>query len=243
MRNQLVYDLPMRIFHYLFAGLFIAAFLIAKTVDDESAVFSYHMLAGLLLVFTVLLRILWGFFGTKYSKFTSFALRPKDLLAYFKGVLSGEKQKWAGHNPASSWATIIMFGLALGLGITGSLMANGQKETFEDIHELMANGFLVVVLLHIAGVFLHGLRHQDGIAMSIVDGAKKDLPAAEAISNSRPGIALFFVGLVLTFATYLVSNFNSQSQTLKLFGTTFQLGESEGGESSNDDDDNDDDDD
>lgn len=231
MRNQLIYDLPMRIFHWLFAGLFIAAFLIAKTVDDESPVFSYHMLAGLLLGFTVLLRILWGFIGTKHSKFASFAVHPKDLVAYFTGILSGDKRRWAGHNPASSWAAIAMFGLALGLGLTGYLMASGQKETFEDIHELMANGFLVVVLMHIAGIALHAIRHQDGIALTMVDGAKKDLPAAEAISSSRPGIALLFVGLVLTFATHLAGNFDNQKQTLNVFGTTLELGENEGDES------------
>ena len=81
MRNRMIYDLPTRIFHWLFAGLFIAAFLIAKTVDDESPAFSYHMLAGLLLTLIVLLRILWGFVGTKHSRFASFALYPKDLLA------------------------------------------------------------------------------------------------------------------------------------------------------------------
>ncbi len=162
MRNQLVYDLPTRIFHWLFAGLFVTAFLIAKTVDDESPTFSYHMLAGLLLGFTVLLRILWGVVGTKYSKFSSFALHPKSLVAYFSGILSGDKRRWAGHNPASSWATIAMLCFALGLGLTGYLMASGQKETFEDFHELLANGFLVTVLMHIAGVVLHALRRRDG---------------------------------------------------------------------------------
>jgi hypothetical protein len=34
MRNQLIYDLPMRLFHWLFAGLFTLAFLIANIVDD-----------------------------------------------------------------------------------------------------------------------------------------------------------------------------------------------------------------
>ncbi|MBK8205032.1 MAG: cytochrome b/b6 domain-containing protein [Bdellovibrionales bacterium] len=117
-----------------FAGLFVTAFLIAKTVDDESLVFSYHMLAGLILGFTVLLRILWGVVGTKHSKFSSFALHPKSLVAYFSGILSGDKRRWFGHNPASSWATIAMFCFALGLGLTGYLMASGQKETFEHIH-------------------------------------------------------------------------------------------------------------
>lgn len=229
MRNQLVYDLPMRIFHWLFAGLFIGAFLIAKTVDNDSSVFSYHMLAGLLLGFSVLLRIFWGVVGTKYSRFTSFVLHPKDLVAYLAGVFSGDKRRWVGHNPASSWATIAMFALALGLGLTGYLMARGQKETFEDLHELMANGFLVVVLMHVAGVVLHALRNQDGIALAMVDGAKKDLPMAEAISSSKPGVALFFVGLVTMFATHLTINFDSQKQTLNLLGTVLQLGENEGG--------------
>lgn len=235
MRTQLIYDLPIRIFHWLFAGLFITAFVITKTIDDDSPVFTYHMLAGMLLAFIVLLRILWGVVGTKYSRFTSFALHPKELVAYFLGIVSGSKRRWPGHNPASSWAAMAMFGLALGLGLTGYLMANGQGEAFEDVHELMANGFLVVVLMHVAGVVLHAFRHQDGIVMTMVDGAKQDLPQAEAIASSRPAVAVIFLGLVVTFAIYLVSNFDSQNQTLDLFGTTLQLGENEQGGDDDDD--------
>lgn len=233
MRNQLVYDLPTRIFHWLLAGLFVTAFLIAKTVDDESLIFSYHMLAGLILGFTVLLRILWGVVGTKHSKFSSFALHPKSLVAYFSGILSGDKRRWVGHNPASSWATIAMFCFALGLGLTGYLMASGEKETFEDYHELLANGFLVTVLMHIAGVVVHAFRHRDGIAMTMIDGEKKDIPVAEVISNSRPGVALLFVGLVFIFATYLAGSFDNLNRTLNFFGTTLQLGENEKGENRN----------
>ncbi len=230
MRNQLVYDLPMRLFHWIFAGLFIGAFLIAKTIDDESPVFVYHMLAGLVLGFTVLLRIVWGLVGAKYSRFTSFALHPKDLMNYFAGLLSNEKRIWVGHHPASSWATLIMFGLALGLGVTGYLMASGNKETFEDIHELMANGFLIVVLIHIAGVVLHGFRHRDGIAMTMVDGKKSDVSVGEVIANSRMWEGLLFVGIVILFATYLSMQFDGQTKTLKLFGTSLQLGENENDE-------------
>lgn len=230
MRNQLVYDLPLRLFHWIFAGLFIGAFLIAKTVDDESTVFSYHMLAGALLGFVVILRLLWGFVGTKHSRFSDFALRPQDLVAYFKGILSRDKKKWAGHNPASSWAALLMLILALSLGATGYLMASGQKETFEDVHELLANGFLVVVLMHVAGVVLHSFRHQDGIAFSMVDGAKGGTPAGEAIPNSRPIIAVLFLALVATFALHLAKNFNSQTRTLNFFGTQLQLGENEDAE-------------
>jgi len=241
MKKQLVYDLPTRAFHWLFAGLFICAFAIAKTVDDDSPVFAYHMFAGLLLGFTVLLRLVWGFVGTKYARFSSFALHPKDLVTYFMGIVSGNKKRWAGHNPASSWAAIVMMGLALGLGVTGYLMANGQGESFEDIHELLANGFLVVVLLHIAGVILHALRHQDGIGLAMLDGQKNDLAPSSLITSARPGAALLFVVLVASFAMYLANNYDSTKQSLNLFGNTVQLGEAEEGGEMGEADENDDD--
>lgn len=227
MKKHLIYDLPTRIFHWLFAGLFVVAFALAKTIDDDSPIFSYHMLAGFLLGFTVMLRLIWGAVGSQYARFSSFALKPQDLMSYIKGIVSGDKRRWAGHNPASSWAALIMMGLALGLGITGYLLANGQKESFEDIHELLANGFLVIVLLHIAGVILHALRHQDGIGFTMVSGQKPDLPSIKAISSARPGVALVFVLLVASFSMYLAKNYNSQNQSLKLLGNTLQLGEGE----------------
>ncbi len=229
MNRHLIYDLPTRLFHWLFAGLFVAAFLIAKTVDDESSLFSYHMLAGLLLGVVVLLRLIWGFVGTKYSRFASFALHPRDLMTYFTTILSGEKRKWTGHNPASSWAALIMFGLALGLGLTGYLMASGHKETFEDIHELLANGFLIVVLLHVAGVVLHAMRHQDSILVTMIDGAKSGIPVPEPV-KPRPMVGFVFLALVAFFGLYLRSGFDSGQRTLTFLGTTLQLGESEDGE-------------
>lgn len=234
MKKQLIYDLPTRVFHWLFAGLFVTAFVIAKTVDDDSPVYSYHMLAGLLLGFTVLMRIIWGFVGTKYARFSSFALHPKDLADYFRRIVSGDKKRWSGHNPASSWAGIIMMLFALGLGLTGYLMANGQKESFEDIHELLANGFLIVVLLHVAGVLLHALRHRDGIGMAMLDGQKREFVTNDTILNSRPAVALFFIVLVAGFSMHLFKNYNSQNQTLKLFGSTLQLGEAEDGKKGSD---------
>ena len=227
MKKQLIYDLPMRLFHWIFASLFIVAFLVAKTVDDESATFSYHMLAGFLLVFIVMLRAVWGFVGSRYARFSSFALHPKELISYFSAIFLGEKRIWIGHNPASSWASLAMMVLTFGLGPTGYLMANGQKETFEDIHELLANALLIVVLFHVAGVALHSLRHRDGIANSMLSGKKDNLLEADSISSSQPIEAILFVGLVTIMSLYLFQNFNRHNRTLSLFGTTLQLGENE----------------
>src|SRR6478735_274782 len=109
-RQVLVYDTPTRLFHWLFAGFFLTAFAIANLVDDESARFSLHMLAGLGMVFVVALRLLWSFVGTRHARLRDLALNPMQLLGYFKGMFSAGGKRWIGHNPASSWAAVAMVG-------------------------------------------------------------------------------------------------------------------------------------
>ncbi len=229
MRKSLVYDLPTRVFHWLFAGLFLTGFIIAKTIEDDSPWFSYHSIAGLTLGFVVILRIIWGVFGTKYARFSGFALNPIDLVNYFKGILSGDKTRWAGHNPASSWAGVIMMVMAFGLAVTGYFMTSGpDKESFEDIHELFANGFIIVVVLHIAGIVLHTIRHKELIAFSMVDGKKAEISLDQTIPSAQSAFGILLIALIVAFGLNLFKNYDSAAGTLKFFGTTLQLSEAEG---------------
>jgi cytochrome b len=228
MKSQLVYDLPTRIFHWCFAGLFLTAFIIAKTIDDDSPTYAFHMLAGLTLTFLVLLRILWGIFGTKHARISGFALNPMDLVHYFKGILTNDKKRWAGHNPASSWAGIAMMAMGLGLGITGYLMTSGDQEAYEDIHELFSNAFIVLVILHVTGIIVHTLRMKEMIGLSMINGKKVDVPSDQVIASSQPVVGMLLVALLIAFGLFLNKNFDSKTGNLKFFGTTLQLSEQEG---------------
>lgn len=228
MRQVLVYDLPTRVFHWLFAGFFITAFAIANLVDDDSARFSLHVLAGLGMVFVIGLRLVWSVVGTQHARLTDLALNPVQLVGYFKGMLSGAGRRWIGHNPASSWAAVAMVGLALGLGITGYLMATGGgNDTLEEAHELMSNAFLVVVLLHIGGVAVHVLRHRDHLQTSMVTGRKQALSSDQQPVRAVPVAGVAFVVLTGVFMGYLLQHYDAQARTLDLFGTTMQMGENE----------------
>lgn len=228
MKRQFVYDLPTRLFHWLFAVFFLTAFVIAKTVDDDSSWFNYHSLAGIMLGFLVLLRIVWGFFGTRHARFSGFALKPMDLVQYFKGILSGQKTRRAGHNPASSWAGITMMTLALGLALTGYLMTSGfDKEIFEDVHEVLANSFIIVVALHIAGIILHTIRYQEMIGLSMIDGKKANVDSGQTIGSQKSAFGIILIGLVVAFGLHIFKNYDVQTGSLQFFGTTLQLNESE----------------
>lgn len=228
MSRSLVYDLPTRIFHWLFAALFVTAFVIAKTIDDESATFSYHMIAGMTLSLLVALRIIWGIIGTKHAKFSSFALNPADLIGYASGFFSGSKRRWAGHNPASSWAAVIMMTLALCLGITGYRMATGpENHNIKEIHEVLATLFLIVALTHVAGIIVHTVRYKELIGISMVDGKKDNLGSGQTIGDPKNLVGIIGLVIILAWTTTLLLKFDPSTRSLKLFGNHLQLGENE----------------
>jgi hypothetical protein len=90
-------------------------------------------------------------------------------------------------------------------------MATGaENELLEEAHELMANAFLAVVLLHVGGLVAHALRHHDRLAVSMVTGRKQGLSPDQPAVQSRPFVGLVFVVLTGLSAAYLLR------QTLRL---------------------------
>jgi cytochrome b len=228
MHATMVYDLPTRLFHVLFAGFFVTAFAISNLVDDDSASFSLHMLAGLGMVSVIVLRLAWSLVGTRHARLGDLALNPAQLIAYLKGMFTSDSRRWVGHNPASSWAAVAMVGLGLGLGATGYLMATGAGgDWLKDAHELMANAFLAVALLHVGGVVAHVLRHRDHLEASMVTGRKQAVPVDEAPVRPAAVAGIAFVALTGLSMGYLLQHYDAQARTLDLFGTTMQLGEHE----------------
>ncbi len=224
MTRIFAFDIPTRLFHWIMATLFISAYMIVEFVDSEEVLFSYHMILGLTLAVAVILRIIWGFLGSEYARFTSLHLNPKDAINYFLN-LHKSKTLYAGHNPASSWILIIMILLALGLASTGTLMAlDVYKSTVEEIHELLADAFLFSVIAHILGIIIHTVLHKDPIALAMIHGQKSTTENANSIRRSHWAIGILFIVLIgLSFYT-LRSNFNPETKVLELLGTSLDLG-------------------
>ena len=228
-QKPLIYDLPTRLFHWSFAGLFVGAFFIVNIFDDESAIFPYHMMMGLALAFIVSLRIIWGIFGTKYARFSSYVLNPVALIDYLKGVISGKATRKLGRNPASSWAALVMIFLSIGLAVTGFLMTSGNgSHDLEEAHELFANTFIIVAILHVAGIVLHTLRHKESIGYSMIHGYKEPVDGDNTgIGGHHVAVGLLFVLLIASFVFFLGKNYNPEQQRLNLFGTYLELHEME----------------
>jgi cytochrome b len=226
MKPTKIYDVPTRLFHWIFVTLFLGAFIIGKTVDDDSAAFPYHMILGMALAMAVLLRIVWGFVGSKYARFSSFELNPRSLLFYFKNIMNPKALQSAGHNPASSWAAIIMMGLALVLAGSGILMARDiNKETLEEIHELAANAFVLVAIAHVLGLIFHQIKFRDQLGLSMISGHKQAIGPNAGIERSYTVTGVVFAAFIGMFVLALNHHYNATTGVLDFHGFALQLSE------------------
>lgn len=226
MRRILVWDFPVRFFHWILAISFVIAFAIANFTSDHSPVFAIHMLLGGMMAFMVLLRLVWGFIGTKWARFSTFEVNPKELGAYIKGAFTSGEKSYTGHNPGSSLAAIIMFVLILGLATTGIMMSNGGGEAVEELHELLAWTMIFVVGIHLLGIAWFTVRNRENIAKSMIDGRKVGDPAGE-IPTARVGYGVVFLLLVGLWTAGLINGYDATSGqlTVPLTGQTIQVGE------------------
>lgn len=233
MNKVSVYDVPTRLFHWIFALLFVVAYLIVEIYGDHSPLFPYHIFAGLTMVFLLFLRVIWGFIGTAYARFSSFNVKPADLVQYLKDVLITRTRHYLGHNPASSYAAIIMYICAVGLAITGIQMTSGSEaEVYEEVHEVLATVFLFTVIIHVGGIIIHQLKHKDSLWSSMFDGKKQEIEGKSGISVTRSLAGMVMVVLLLAWGGFLSSQYNGTTGKLQFFGTELTVAEEEHGEHS-----------
>lgn len=216
LKPRTLWDWPTRILHWAMVGLFTGAFSLALLASEHSPAFVIHTALGILLGGVVLLRLLWGFVGSKPSRFGSFLHSPMSLLRYVRDAVRGVDRPTAGHNPGSSYAIYAMLLLPLGLAGTGVAMGRGL-EWAEEVHGALAYAMVGVIVLHILGLAWHTRRHREAIAMSMVHG-RRCIEASDAITSARP-MAGVLVALTLgVAASLIVSGLDTQKGTLTLPG-------------------------
>lgn len=232
MKSILVWDIPTRFFHWLFALTFTVAFVTAEA-DGWAGV---HVFSGLLMLGLIAYRMIWGIVGSRYARFSSFLFSPVAAVSYLIDTLQGKAERHVGHNPAGSWAIYLLLLLGAGISVSGlALLSAGEQ--FEDIHEVLANGALAIVVVHIVGVIAASFLHRENLPRAMVTG-RKEGEDSQAIRSSRPGSAIVMLALVAAFSVAYWKGWDPQTQsvTLPFLSQPLALGEHEGGHGEDDDD-------
>ena len=194
----LVWDLPVRVFHWLLALSFAGAYLSAESERWRLL----HVTLGYTVAGLVCFRILWGLIGTRHARFANFVRGPRAVARYVGAMVRGKPERYTGHNPAGALAVLALLALALVVGVSGWATYNEVGgEWLEDAHELAANLMLGIVVIHIAGVIVASWLHRENLVRAMITGSKRGSPR-EAISRAWRSVAAVILAAVLAFWWY-----------------------------------------
>lgn len=194
-------------------------------MDDDSALFQFHSLFGVVALFLLAIRLVMGLVGSRYLRFSSFPVRPREVAGYLISAVASKTKVYPGNNPGSATAAVLMFLLVPALFLSGSGYGG---EAIEELHEFCAWALLSVIAMHLAGLAWHTFRHGENIAAAMVTGRKTGKPE-DAISSAHPWWGAIILAGAGLWIGALFSNHNPKAATVELpvVGVILQLGENE----------------
>ncbi len=210
MQKKLIWDWPLRLFHWLLVISLVAQYVTAELMDDAM---QWHFYFGYFTIGLILFRIIWGFFGPRYARFSQFLAGPKTISQYI--LKKSDTPPHAGHNPLGGWAVLTLLALVLIQGVSGLFMTddilwdgplyhlvNSETQTSANwLHHNIFNALLVVVALHILAVLFYVFIKKQPLIRAMIHGKK---PTDEPAIASSMIIRACIIGLAVFAALYVL---------------------------------------
>lgn len=191
----LVWDFPVRVFHWLTVFCFAVAYLTSESEQWRTV----HVTLGYTMAGLIVFRLAWGFIGSRYARFSEFVRGPAAVAGYLRSLLHGKPQHFLGHNPAGALAILGLLALGAATAATGWFaLQESSAEIWEEVHEAFANLMLALVLLHIAAVIVSGCLHHENLVASMLNGKKLGVPE-QGIRRGWHSIGLLVLLCVAAF--------------------------------------------
>lgn len=170
LRTVRVWDPVVRLFHWtVVAGCLLNLFVLAPGKDA-------HQVVGYIVAGALAVRLAWGFVGSRHARFAAFFPTRARLLPYLASLRRGAAPRHVGHNPAGAMMMLILMALLAATATTGwlsTLDAFWGVAWLGDLHAALANGIMVLALVHAAAALYESWRHRENLVWSMVTGRKR----------------------------------------------------------------------
>ena len=220
MKEVTVWNSYIRINHWLMVILFSALILTGKSEEDYV---QWHFYLGYMLSSLVLMRLLYGVFGSKGARFRDFIKGPVTLITYIKALFSAKPQHYLGHNPLGALMVIgllllILVQVASGLVSSDDVFWYGPLYEWvsDDLQELLASWHMLVpdlllalVAIHLVAVLIHDIGLKERLVRAMIKGKKtcvkasyqdSDLFMPDSETDDKPIRGRFIIMLLLSLA-------------------------------------------
>jgi cytochrome b len=165
----LVWDLPLRVWHWMLAVLVLVAWVTPNVYDG------LHRLAGYAILGLLAFRLIWGIIGTRHSRFRSLRARLRATPVYLWNLRRGKTGRYLGLNPAGTAMQLALLLVLIVSAVTGAMQVTVRFFGLwwvEDTHEVTSYLLIPLVVLHVAGVVLVSRLQRENLARAMMTGRK-----------------------------------------------------------------------
>lgn len=206
-----IWDLPVRLFHWLLVTLIVALW-----VTATQGWMTVHYVCGMATLALLVFRIAWGVVGSTTARFRHFVRGPKAGIGYLRELARGGHPLHAGHNPAGGWMVLaflllILIQAVLGLfannefdfeGPFASLVSGKLSDLLTRVHVFLFDAILACIWLHLCAIFFYRLVRRDDLIRPMLTGKKAthQLPASTDLrfaSRARALVVLLAAGVLV----------------------------------------------
>ena len=198
---MLVWDLPLRLFHW---GLVVSVFV--SVGSAKTGVMFVHEKSGLTILGLVIFRLIWGFIGSPTARFSHFIKGPSAVFAVLRALFHKQSDTASGHSALGGWAVLALLGITLYLPLTGMFSSDDilyegplafllpdLMRTMTDFHNYGEKLLFILIALHLAAMAVYYLRLKKNLIPAMVTGSRRGATGISAIISR----AHCFGGLLL----------------------------------------------
>ena len=207
--TQKVWDLPVRLVHWLLAALIGFSW---WSIENHHT--DWHMWSGFAILTLLLFRLLWGVVGSSTARFANFVRGPRAVGDYLRG-----RWKGIGHSPLGALSVVALLGaiivqVSLGLisqdedgiyaGPLAGLVSSDTSDQARDVHELWFNVILALIVLHVTAILFYRLRGR-GLTKAMITGRAVVDPEAQPMKPGKWWVAVLCLAIAFGITRWIVA--------------------------------------
>ena len=219
-----VWDLPIRLFHWLLVACIIGSLVTIHLFDSAIEIHAYF---GYCILTLLVFRLIWGFVGSRHARFASFAPNRKAIVDY----LQGKSLRFLGHNPIGALSVFALLFVLSVQAVTGlfvddeiafqgplaKYVTNTVVSFLSEIHEGNQVVIYALITIHILAIWYYKKFKGENLIKPMITGDKEIDPSEEASylpsdlghyskdGALQRGLALLLLSLIAVAVGYLIT--------------------------------------
>jgi cytochrome b len=146
---------------------------------------AWHFRLGYTVLTLLLFRLVWGFTGGVWSRFSTFVTGPASILRYLRG--QGTERQSVGHNPLGALSVLALLAFLL-LQVAAGFFSDDEIATAGPLAKLAPGAWVsyatyyhtkvgkivlfVLVQLHVAAIIFYRVRRKQNLVAPMLNGDK-----------------------------------------------------------------------